>query len=379
MIYRDFQGMQLSALGMGTMRLPVIDGQDGQIDEARAAEMFDYAYEHGINYFDTAWGYHEGNSEVVTGRCLAKYPRRSFYLASKFPGYDLGNMGKAEEIFEKQLGKCQVEYFDFYLVHNVCDLNIGHYLDDETYGDVSYLKKQKELGRIRHLGFSLHGGLDVLERFLAAYGDAMEFCQIQLNWMDWEFQDACGKVDRLRQAGIPVWVMEPLRGGMLVNLQPEHQQQLVALRPSASAAEWALRFCQSVPEVTVTLTGASTLEQLAENIRIFEEEQLLNEKEKKTLLDMAAELVGKTAVPCTACRYCTSHCPQGLDIPKLLSLYNEHAITGGGFIAPMALGALPRDKRPKACIGCGSCEAVCPQPIKIASVMADFVEKLKRK
>ena len=379
MIYRDFQGMQLSALGMGTMRLPVTDGQDGQIDEARAAEMFDYAYEHGINYFDTAWGYHEGNSEVVTGRCLAKYPRRSFYLASKFPGYDLGNMGKAEEIFEKQLEKCQVEYFDFYLVHNVCDLNIGHYLDDETYGDVSYLKKQKELGRIRHLGFSLHGGLDVLERFLAAYEDAMEFCQIQLNWMDWEFQDARGKVDRLRQAGIPVWVMEPLRGGMLVNLQPEHQQQLVALRPSASAAEWALRFCQSVPEVTVTLTGASTLEQLAENIRIFEEEQLLNEKEKKTLLDMAAELVGKTAVPCTACRYCTSHCPQGLDIPKLLSLYNEHAVTGGGFIAPMALGALPRDKRPKACICCGSCEAVCPQQIKIASVMADFVEKLKRK
>ena len=379
MIYRDFQGMQLSALGMGTMRLPVTDGQDGQIDEARAAEMFDYAYEHGVNYFDTAWGYHEGNSEVVTGRCLAKYPRQSFYLASKFPGYDLGNMGKAEEIFEKQLGKCQVEYFDFYLVHNVCDLNIGHYLDDETYGDVSYLKKQKELGRIRHLGFSLHGGLDVLERFLAAYGDAMEFCQIQLNWMDWEFQDACGKVDRLRQAGIPVWVMEPLRGGMLVNLQAEHRKQLADLRPSASAAEWALRFCQSVPEVTVTLTGASTLEQLAENIRIFEEEQLLNEKEKKTLLGMAAELVGKTAVPCTACRYCTSHCPQGLDIPKLLSLYNEHAVTGGGFIAPMALGALPRDKRPKACIGCGNCEAVCPQQIKIASVMAEFVEKLKRK
>ena len=185
MIYRDFQGMQLSALGMGTMRLPVIDGQDGQIDEAQAAEMFDYAYEHGINYFDTAWGYHEGNSELVTGRSLAKYPRSTFYLASKFPGYDLGNMGKAEEIFEKQLEKCQVEYFDFYLVHNVCDLNIGHYLDDETYGDVSYLKKQKELGRIRPLGFSLHGGLDVLERFLAAYGDAMEFCQIQLNWMDW--------------------------------------------------------------------------------------------------------------------------------------------------------------------------------------------------
>lgn len=269
MIYRDFQGMQLSALGMGTMRLPVIDGQDGQIDEARAAEMFDYAYEHGVNYFDTAWGYHEGNSEVVTGRCLAKYPRSTFYLASKFPGYDLGNMGKAEEIFEKQLEKCQVEYFDFYLVHNVCDLNIGHYLDDETYGDVSYLKKQKELGRIRHLGFSLHGGLDVLEQFLEAYGYAMEFCQIQLNWMDWEFQDARGKVDRLRQAGIPVWVMEPLRGGMLVNLQTEYRQQLAALRPSASAAEWALRFCQSVPEVTVTLTGASTLEQLSENIRIL--------------------------------------------------------------------------------------------------------------
>ena len=377
MICRDFQGMKLSALGMGTMRLPVIDGKDEQIDQARAEEMFDYAWNHGVNYFDTAWGYHGGNSELVTGQCLAKYPRSDFYLASKFPGYDLGNMGKAEEIFEEQLRKCQVDYFDFYLVHNVCELNIEAYLNDEKYGDISYLKEQKRKGRIRHLGFSLHGDMDVLEKFLAAYGEYMEFCQIQLNWMDWEFQNARRKVERLREAGIPVWVMEPLRGGMLTKLQPEYCERLAGLRPSASAAEWALRFLQSVPEVTVTLTGASSLEQLSENIRIFEEEKPLDEKEMETLLGIGAEITGKTSVPCTACRYCTSHCPQGLDIPRLISLYNEHAVTGGGFIAPMALGALPKDKRPQACIGCGSCEAVCPQQIKIASVMADFVEKLK--
>jgi len=379
MIYKDFLGMKLSALGMGTMRLPVIDGDDTRIDEEHAEKMYDYAYTHGINYFDTAWGYHGGTSEEMTGRALAKYPRESYYLADKFPGYDLANMGKAAEIFPQQLDRCGTDYFDFYLIHNVCDLNIGHYLDDEQYGDFSYLRRMKAEGKIRHLGLSLHGGCDVLERFLDAYGEDIEFCQLQLNWMDWEFQDGRRKVQMLAERGIAVWVMEPLRGGKLLNLEPAHAAKLEKLCPGMSLAEWALRFQQSVPEVVVALTGASSLEQLAENIAVFEEEKPLNEEQLAALQEITDEIVSRTAVGCTACKYCVSHCPVGLDIPKIMSLYNEHAVSGGGFIAPMALGAMPKDKRPKHCIACKACETVCPQQIKISEVMADFVVRLKRR
>ena len=376
MIYRDFQDIKLSALGMGAMRLPVVDGDDSRIDEKKAEEMVAYAMENGVNYYDTAWGYHGGNSELVMGKALKNYPRESFYLASKFPGYDLANMDKVEEIFEKQLEKCQVEYFDFYLFHNVCEMNIDAYLDPK-YGIFEYLMKQKGNGRIRHLGFSAHGKMDVLKRFLDAYGEHMEFCQLQLNYLDWTFQNAKEKVELMREHNIPVWVMEPVRGGKLASLDPENESKLKALRPEESIAAWAFRFLQSVPEVKVVLSGMSNMEQMQENIRTYGEDKPLNKKEMDTLMGIAEDMVKKNVVPCTACHYCVDHCTQGLDIPRLLELYNEHAFTGGGFIAPMALEAIPEDKHPDACIGCRSCEAVCPQQIKISEVMADFVARLK--
>ncbi|HIS25707.1 MAG TPA: aldo/keto reductase [Candidatus Pullilachnospira intestinigallinarum] len=375
MVYKEFQDLKLSALGMGAMRLPVIDGDDAKIDEAAAGKMVDYAMEHGVNYYDTAWGYHDGNSELVMGRALKKYPRDSYYLATKFPGYDLSNMDKVQEIFEKQLEKCGVEYFDFYLFHNVCEMNIDAYLN-KAYGIYDYLLKQKKEGRIRHLGFSAHGSVEVMKRFLEAYGKDMEFCQIQLNYLDWSFQDAKGKVELLNQYNIPVWVMEPLRGGKLASLTEEESAKLKELRPDETIPAWAFRFQQSIPSVTMVLSGMSDMTQMQENIRTFEEDKPLNDAERKALLDMADEMVKKIALPCTACHYCVSHCPQGLDIPGLLALYNEHCFTGGGFIAPMALSAVPEDKRPNACIGCRSCEAVCPQQIKISEAMADFAEKL---
>ena len=375
MIYKDFQQEKLSALGMGAMRLPVIDGDDANIDEAAAAEMVDYAMKHGVNYYDTAWGYHNGNSELVMGKALARHPREKFYLATKFPGYDLSNMGKVEEIFEKQLEKCQVEYFDFYLFHNVCEMNIDAYLDPK-YGTYDYLLAQKKNGRIRHLGFSAHGDYDVMKRFLEAYGKDMEFCQIQLNYLDWDFQDAKRKVELLNQWNIPVWVMEPLRGGKLASLAPEDEAKLKALRPDEGIPAWAFRYLQSIPSVVVTLSGMSNMEQMKENIATFETDKPLNETELETLHAIAQGMVKKIVLPCTACHYCTSHCPQGLDIPNLLSLYNEHCFTQGGFIAPMALSAIPADKQPSACIGCRSCEAVCPQGIKISEAMADFTAKL---
>jgi len=354
MIYKEFQDLKLSALGMGAMRLPVMDGDDGRIDEQAAFDMVDYAFEQGINYYDTAWGYHNGQSELVMGRALKRYPREKFYLATKFPGYDLANMDKVKEIFEKQLEKCQVEYFDFYLFHNV----------------------QKKAGRIRHLGFSAHGSYEVMERFLKAYGQEMEFCQIQLNYMDWEFQDAKKKAELLSRYHLPVWVMEPLRGGRLAKLSQEDEEKLKALRPDETIPAWAFRFLQSIPQVTMVLSGMSNMEQLKENIRTFQEEKPLTDQEKKELLEIADQIVKKSGVPCTACHYCVSHCPQGLDIPRLLALYNEHRVTGGGFIAPMALSALPEDQRPGACIGCRSCEAVCPQQIHVSEVMADFNARL---
>ncbi len=375
MIYKSFQDLKLSALGMGAMRLPVIGGDDSKIDEAATKKMVAYAMEQGVNYYDTAWGYHDGNSEFVMGRALKEYPRDRFYLATKFPGYDLSNMTKVEEIFEKQLEKCGVEYFDFYLFHNVCEMNIDAYLD-EKYGIYDYLMKQKEGGRIRHLGFSSHGSLSVMERFLEKYGKSMEFCQIQLNYLDWSFQDAKAKVALLKKYRIPVWVMEPLRGGRLAKLTGEEEARLKAMRPDEKIPAWAFRFLQSIPEVTVVLSGMSDMAQVKENIATFREEKPLSEEETENLLAMAEEMVRKIVLPCTACHYCVSHCPQGLDIPTLLNFYNEHCFTGGGFIAPMALSSYPNDKLPSACLGCRSCEAVCPQQIKISEAMADFAEKM---
>ena len=375
MMYRDFQDVKLSALGMGAMRLPVVNGDDASIDEAAAFAMVDEAMAKGVNYYDTAWGYHNGNSELVMGRALARYPREKFYLATKFPGYDLSNMPKVKEIFAKQLEKCQVKYFDFYLFHNVCEMNIDAYLDPQ-YGIYDYLLEQRKNGRIRHLGFSAHGDYDVMKRFLDAYGKDMEFCQIQLNYLDWEFQDAKKKVELLNEWNIPVWVMEPLRGGKLASLSAEDEGKLKALRPEETIPAWAFRYLQTIPSVKVVLSGMSNMKQMQENIRTFEEDKPLNDEELKAIYSIADGMVKKIVLPCTACHYCTSHCPQGLDIPGLLALYNEHCFTQGGFIAPMALQAVPADKQPSACVGCRSCEAVCPQGIKISEAMADFAARL---
>ena len=376
MLYRDFKGLSLSRLGFGAMRLPCVDGDDATPDQAAVDEMVDYALEQGVNYFDTAWGYHGGQSEIVLGRALARHPRDSFYLADKFPGYDLSNMGKVKEIFERQLEKTGAGYFGFYLFHNVCEMNVDGYLDPAN-GILDYLLEQKRAGRIRHLGFSAHGAIPVMERFLEAYGKEMEFCQIQLNYLDWEFQDARGKVDLLRKWGIPVWVMEPVRGGKLARLGEKDEARLAALRPDERPVAWAFRFLQGIPEVTVTLSGMSDFEQLKENVQTYSEERPLSEEELAALMDIAHEMGAQGTVPCTACHYCTSHCPMGLDIPHLLSLYNQLVVTGkGDFIAPMALSALPEDKRPAACIGCGSCAAVCPQQIDIPGTLADFASRL---
>ena len=374
MIYRDFQGKRISALGFGTMRLPLKSDSDSDVDEELAVKMFDLAIEGGVNYFDTAWGYHDGHSEVVAGKLLKRYPRESFYLASKFPGYDLSNMTKVKEIFPKQLEKCGVDYFDFYLFHNVCEMNIDAYLEHEEIYE--YLLQMKKQGKIRHLGFSAHGDYNVIERFLNKYGKDMEFCQLQINYIDWTFQHAKEKVELLRSRNIPVWVMEPVRGGKLAKLDKEYEDRLKALRPDESVASWAFRFLTGIKDVTVILSGMSDMAQVQDNLKTFKEDKPLTEEELEVLRGIAGEMCAKTALPCTACRYCTSYCPKKLNIPQIIELYNEHVFTGGGFLALMALSAMPKDKWPSACIGCRSCEKVCPQGIKISEMMKDFTARL---
>lgn len=374
MIYKSFQDMRLPALGFGIFRLPTIDGDNARPDEVEAAKMVARAMEGGCNYYDTGWNYHGNNAQAVLGRILKKYPRNSFYLATKFPGYNRSNMEKIGKVFDKQLEECQVDFFDFYLYHSVDDSSINIYLDPQ-YHLHDFLIARKKAGQIKHLGFSTHGSLETMKRFLDVYGKDMEFCQIQLNWMDWEFQDAKAKVELLSQRNIPVWVMEPLRGGRLANLSNEYAARLKELRPDEGVPAWGFRFIQSLPSVVVTLSGMSTMEQVEDNLNTFQEEKPLSAEEQQVLLEIANSMIPQTKVLCTACRYCVAHCPQGLDIPDLLALYNKSFLTDAGPIVHERIYALPGEKRPGACVGCRSCEAFCPQQIKISEAMASFAGK----
>ncbi len=375
MLYRQFKDKKISALGMGCMRFPTVNGDANKIDEKITEEMFDYAIANGVNYFDTAWGYHGGQSELIVGKLLKKYPRESYYIADKFPGYDLANFGKAEEIFEEQLKKVGVEYFDFYLFHSVCKNNIEQYLDD-SYGTYEYLIAQKRNGRIRHLGFSAHAELPDLERFLNKYGKDIEFCQLQINWFDWTFQKAEQAMALLASYNIPVWVMEPVRGGKLAVLAPQHEAKLKALRPDESMASWCFRFLQTLSGVGVVLSGMSNFDQLKENIQTYSTEKPLTDGEWKALQEIAFEMI-QQLTPCTGCRYCTEYCPQGLNIPALLDMHNEYKFAGGSILVRRTINLMEEGKRPSACLQCRACEGVCPQGIAISEKLADFAERLK--
>lgn len=371
MIYKEFQDIKLSQLGFGTMRLPLL--ADGTIDEPQVQKMTDYAMEHGINYFDTAYPYHGGNSERVIGRALKKYPRESFYLADKYPGHQVAATYDPAAIFEEQLEKCGVEYFDFYLLHNVYENSMDVYLDPR-WGILDYFKEQKRLGRIKHLGFSSHARVETLRKFLEICGDDMEFCQIQLNYLDWTLQQAKEKCELLAEHNIPVWVMEPVRGGKLAKLSEEQEKAMRTLRPEESTAAWALRFLQEISGVTVILSGMSNMEQMTDNVKTFEERKPLSRQEMQLLLDAAEGM--KDSVPCTACRYCCDGCPKGLNIPMLLAVYNEIRVTPN-VNSVMSIQFMPEDKKPTACIACGKCMKICPQNINIPQAFKDMNEIMK--
>ena len=318
MIYSKFGEKQLSLLGFGAMRLPV--KEDGTVDKEQVKTMVRHAMDHGVNYFDTAWPYHDGQSETVMGEVLSEYDRDSYYLATKYPGHQISETYDPAALFEAQLEKCGVDYFDFYLLHNVYEKSMDVYLDPQ-WGILDYFKEQKRLGRIKHLGFSTHAQMDCLKEFLDACGEDMEFCQIQLNYLDWTLQDAKAKYDLLTEKGIPVWVMEPVRGGKLAKLDEANEQTLKALRPDEKIPAWAFRFLQGLPNVKMILSGMSDQTQMEDNVNTFADSKPLTQEETEVLLKIAESM--KDSIPCTACRYCCKGCPMGLDIPMLIGIYNE--------------------------------------------------------
>ena len=367
MLYNSFQDLKLSALGFGAMRLPLLD--NGSVDQAELDRMVDAAMAAGVNYYDTAYPYHGGMSEVCLGKSLARYPRESWYLADKFPGHQNVKGVKPvmpEEIFEEQLQRCGVDYFDFYLLHNVNENSLSCYYGNPDNHFIEYFLEQKAKGRIRHLGFSCHAAPAGLEQFLALYGKDLEFCQIQLNYVDWTLQDAKKKCEILKAAGLPVWVMEPVRGGKLAHFSEEIEAKMRTLRPDESTPAWAFRWLRTVPQPTMILSGMSNLAQMQDNLKTFAEHKPLNEEELHLLDEVSAQIA--KLIPCTGCRYCCAGCPMELDIPTMMSMANDMAVSPS-FNTVARYSALGEGKRADSCVGCGQCMAACPQKINVPEEM----------
>ncbi len=369
MYYNDFHGLSLSGLGFGCMRF-ASDPATGGIDEEKVREMFRLAFEGGVNYFDTAYPYLNGQSEVVVGKVLKDYPRDSFYIADKFPGHSLPGPVDNVALFNVSLRKLGMDYFDFYLLHNINEWSVKIYEDPE-YHIIPDIVRMKEEGKIRHLGFSFHGGPKLLEEFLDRYEGVFEFVQIQCNYLDWTLQDAKRKYDIITGHGLGVWVMEPVRGGKLARLPEERSARLQAFRPGASDASFGFRFLQGLPGIRMILSGMNEVSQVEDNLRTFSERDPLSAEEQETLFAIAEEM--KNSVPCTGCRYCCAGCPMELDIPYLIECYNDLKF-GASISAMMRLDGLDEDKKPANCIGCGQCAHACPQGIDVPAVLAELAE-----
>lgn len=370
---RRFKDEEISLLGLGCMRFPTIKEGSEEIDEEKALEVVDYAYQHGVNYFDTAHGYHGGLSEPFMGKALKRYPRESFYLATKMPPWNLKTPQDVQNIFESQLRLCQVDYFDFYLFHAQNKEMFKRCVDLDVYG---YLQKMREEGKIRFLGFSFHDTPEVLEQILDTY--PWDFVQIQLNYLDWELQDARGQYELLTQRGIPTIIMEPVRGGALANLGEQANDVLKQAAPGRSVASWAIRYAAQLSNVMTVLSGMSNLEQLSDNINTLSPLSPLTGTEQKAL-ETALDLYRKKdMVPCTGCRYCMD-CSFGVDIPKLFQIYNRYVFSKNADQFKEELKGCMETELPQSCQKCGACMEHCPQHIDIPGTlqkMREMMEKL---
>jgi predicted aldo/keto reductase-like oxidoreductase len=360
-------GEQISLLGFGVMRLPTIGGDAGKIDYPAAQALIDRAMEAGINYFDTAFGYHEGNSEVFLGEALSRYPRDSYYIATKMPPWPLTSEQDVHTIFETQLKRLQVDYFDFYLLHNV---SVKHLEIFERFKVLDFLKEKQKEGRLRHLGFSFHDRPELLRKMMELH--PWDFAQIQLNYLDWEDQNAKEQYEILAERGIPVTIMEPVRGGALADLPEESVRVLQQANPNASVASWAIRFAAQLPGVLTVLSGMSNREQLEDNIATLSPLVPLSPQENQAI-EKAVDIFRRNgAIPCTACRYCMD-CPFGVDIPKTFALYNHYQHTKKTISFEAGYEMLA-ENGPESCTACQACVEKCPQNIAIPERMQTVIQ-----
>ncbi len=364
-------------IGFGLMRLPE---KDGVIDIDRVSKMADAYLEAGFNYFDTAYVYHGGNSERAVKEAIVKrHPRDSFTLATKLPAWSIHSFEDRDRIFNEQLERCGVDYFDYYLLHSIEDGN--NYDTYEKYDCFNWGIKKREEGKIRHFGFSYHGTPGLLVKILDKHPE-IEFVQIQLNYIDWDNAIVhSGELYKiLADRNIPIIVMEPCKGGKLANLDEECEEIFKAVDPSRSSASWAFRFVGSLPGVATILSGMSTEDQMADNMNTFKDFVPLSDKEKQAVEDVVKVMNRVELVGCTACRYCVDGCPMSISIPDVISAINTSRKFPGDMRPQFFYnGLVGRDGNGKAsdCIGCGQCEGVCPQHLPIIEILKEGVERFE--
>jgi len=358
-------GTEVSVLGFGTMRLPVDDNK--VIEQDRVQAMTDMAFEGGINYFDTAYPYHDEKSEASIGTALKKYDRDSFLLADKLPVWLVEKQEDLETLFNTQLERTGADYFDVYLLHS---LDNDRWDLVEKYQMFEFCAKKKAEGKIKRIGFSFHDDYKVLEKIAKA--KPWDIAQIQLNYLDKDLQHAEKQYDILVNEGIDVVVMEPIRGGFLANLPAEAHDALAAARPDWTDAQWALRWVAEHPGVKMILSGMSNEEQMQQNIATFEDDIPFTEDDYKAVEKALYTLNHMGAVPCTGCRYCMP-CPAGVDIPRIFAIYNDYKRTGNGWVCKTNyLKDTPAESRADNCVQCGQCMTHCPQHINIPEKLAEI-------
>lgn len=370
--YKDTKD-EISVLGLGCMRLPKISPDKEDIDYKKAEEIVDYAYAHGINYFDTAYPYHGGKSEVFVGDVLCtKYKRDTFFLASKMPGWEVKDMSDVERIFDEQLKKCKTDYFDFYLCHALSNEAFKIY---EKVDIIGFLDKKKKEGKIKRLGFSFHDTPEVLERLIKVYD--WDFVQLQINYLDWEMQNAKRLYEITVENNVPCVVMEPVRGGSLANLSADAAAILKEKRPDMSVASWAIRFVASLPNVMCVLSGMTTIDQIIDNVNTMTDFEHLSDDEREVLDRALKKFKENTLIPCTGCRYCIE-CPQTVDIPAIFKLYNEYSLSkwDQGFLN--GYKEIEDSRKAHNCVECGQCMTHCPQGIKITEKLKEVNETYNR-
>ena len=372
MEYRKMEnlGISTSLLGFGCMRFPT--NADGSINEEEALAMIDRAYQAGVTYFDTAYPYHGGMSEVVTGKALARYPRNSYYLATKLPLWSVKTLEDVERIFSEQLERLQKDHVDFYLMHA---LGKDRWRFAKELDVLGYCEKLRAEGKIRYLGFSFHDDYEAFEEIITSY--KWDFCQIQLNYMDKDTQATLKGVELAEKLGIPIVVMEPVKGGSLANLPSEGINELFQkMRPGATASSWALRYAGSFDNVKVVLSGMSTMEQVEDNLSTFAGFEPLSDEEQAVIEKVSDALRSRVQNGCTGCRYCMP-CPAGVDIPRCFGIWNQYHIYENVNEARWNWkNGINEANKASNCVKCGKCEQACPQHITIREDLARLQTEL---